>query len=327
MAQSGWNPVNRKISKSLSIDDIRNQGFTYYEIISNEGACPVCKEHNGEIVSVASAQDGINFPPFHPNCKCTIVGHLLNPHDDPWSSETNVWNEIIYGDVRDDLKIQKLRDFYRISDEYSDTEILIYLLASTSNDDGILISIENFIKRLNPSWVDPDLSNKFSYDWTSEYIDDKFLQKVADISGILGVSPDDLMAVMASESRLDPTASNRFAVGLIQFTDPACRHIGTTREALADMSAVEQLDWVYRYFEGNIGKINNAIDIYWTMCTNKPIGQNKDDVIFDSEDTAGAGYYNNNSGMDHDGDGKITRGDLEEHLKIQLDDYWNNWAN
>lgn len=127
------------------------------------------------------------------------------------------------------------------------------------------------------------------------------------------------MIIMAVESRLDPTSANRFAIGLIQFTGPACQHIGTSREALSQISALEQLDWVYRYFKANTGKVRNAVDMYWTMCTNKPIGQNSDDVVFDSNNTNETGYYNNNSVMDHNGDGKITRGNLEEHIKFQME--------
>jgi len=39
------------------------------------------------------------------------------------------------------------------------------------------------------------------------------------------------------------------AVGLIQFTSPTAKLIGTTREELINMDAVTQLDYVQKYFE------------------------------------------------------------------------------
>ena len=60
--------------KSVTIDSIANQGFHYYQVISNQGACETCEEHNGAIYPVAERKEGENLPPFHPNCKCEIQG-------------------------------------------------------------------------------------------------------------------------------------------------------------------------------------------------------------------------------------------------------------
>jgi len=51
---------------------------------------------------------------------------------------------------------------------------------------------------------------RFRYNWKKEglpsspYVTDEFLLKVLEIADKLGVDPDDLMAVMAWESWLDP---------------------------------------------------------------------------------------------------------------------------
>lgn len=64
----------------------------------------------------------------------------------------------------------------------------------------------------------------------------------------------------------------------------------------------------------------NRIDPRWT----KPIGKNDDDVIFDRENNPG--FYESNSEMDYDGDNRITRRDIAEHMNKQLEDFWENWV-
>ena len=77
-----------------------------------------------------------------------------------------------------------------------------------------------------------------------------FAAKVRQIASRLGVPPDYLMAVMWSESRLDPAATNPEggATGLIQFMPATAAGLGTSCEALREMSALDQLDYVERFF-------------------------------------------------------------------------------
>lgn len=140
-------------NKSANIASIANQGLDYYQVISNQGACEKCQEHNGAIYPVAEAKDGENLPPFHPHCKCTIQGYSsTNPNHDPWKTETLLWLDIMYGDGSMKQKAQKLLDFYHWT-EFS-VEFVANILSAIDGIKHIGKRMEAFFDRLeNPSAV------------------------------------------------------------------------------------------------------------------------------------------------------------------------------
>jgi hypothetical protein len=118
---------------------------------------------------------------------------------------------------------------------------------------------------------------------------DAFLNKVSDVSKNLGINPDWLMLVMYKESGINPKAINPSAgaTGLIQFMPSTAKSLGTTTTALRTMSAVNQLDYVQKYFE-NIKKwfkdteYNSFYDLY--LATFYPASVGKDNsFVFGSE--------------------------------------------
>ena len=79
-----------------------------------------------------------------------------------------------------------------------------------------------------------------------------FISKVKQIASNLSIKPEYLMAIMEIESAgtFSPSIRNSLGyVGLIQFGKPAAQDLGTTRDKLAAMSDLEQLDYVERYFK------------------------------------------------------------------------------
>lgn len=323
VVQSSPQAIMQK-ENSLSETDSR---YPYYQVLSDVDACDDCQAHHGTIIPSASAEAGKNLPPFHPNCKCEILGRFDDRALDPLWQETVLWTFLTAENMTDKKTVQLLRNFYSVSTEvHTDQELLIKLQVSKLGEEKIDQIIQNFINRLNLSWQEKNLNTKFSYSWSGKYITEQFKQKTVDIAALLGVEPDALMKVMASESRLDPTAENKYAIGLIQFTKPACEQLGISRDALEQMSAEEQLDWVYEYFKSSAYQLDNEVDLYWKMFTTKPIGKEDASVIYDKGTQAEAGYYNLNAGIDIDKDGKITRRDLAEHLQRQLADFWDNYA-
>ncbi|MEY3377044.1 MAG: hypothetical protein RL463_1354, partial [Bacteroidota bacterium] len=78
-----------------------------------------------------------------------------------------------------------------------------------------------------------------------------FIQKVKDISGRLGINPNWLMLVMYMESNINHRAVNPMggATGLIQFMPFVATELGTTTKQLLNMSNVEQLNYVEKYFK------------------------------------------------------------------------------
>ena len=154
----------------------------------------------------------------------------------------------------------------------------------------------------------------------SSKLDKNFLNKVKQIAKKLNCDYRDLLAVMNSESSINPSAWNgSIAVGLIQFTDPAIetlnRNYGLnlTKDKIAKMSAMEQLDLVEKLLV--ISKSYNfaadarlsAADLYSIVFL--PGRANRNVLCSKGED-----YYDQNKGLDKNNDGKITKNDLEQHL-------------
>lgn len=136
-----------------------------------------------------------------------------------------------------------------------------------------------------------------------------FRAKVREIASRQNIQANWLMAVMAFETgnsflpyQKNPNSS---ATGLIQFTKATAIGLGTTTTQLARMSAVEQLDWVEKYFEQYKGRIRNLGDTY--MAVFAPVGLGKSDstILY----TSPSAEYNQNAGLDSARKGYITRGD------------------
>lgn len=142
-------------------------------------------------------------------------------------------------------------------------------------------------------------------------VSEAFRAKVITIAKNLSLQPNWLMAVMAFETgyTFSPAATNQAgsgATGLIQFMPDTARGLGTTTERLAGMSAVEQLDWVEKYYKQYARRIHNLGDAYMAvLLPNRGIGQ-PDSYVLWAEGSSG---YRQNSGLDRERKGFITRGD------------------
>lgn len=138
----------------------------------------------------------------------------------------------------------------------------------------------------------------------------EFLNKVRDISKRIGMDPNWLMAVMAFETGNSflPYVKNpgSSATGLIQFTSGTAKSLGTSTVKLARMTAVEQLDWVEKYFEQYKGRIKNLGDAYMAVFAPRDgLGKPDSTVLY----TAPSEEYNRNAPLDTQYKGYITRGD------------------
>ncbi len=91
-----------------------------------------------------------------------------------------------------------------------------------------------------------------------------FATKLVAIANELQANPNWLMQVMWSESRLKAGAVNpkSRATGLIQFMPDTAKSLGTSVEALRTMNAVQQLDYVRKYFLPYKGKLSSYYDVY-----------------------------------------------------------------
>lgn len=118
-----------------------------------------------------------------------------------------------------------------------------------------------------------------------------FGNKVIQISNELGINPNWLMAVMKSESGLNPQEQNTVylvqgepATGLIQFIKSTAESLGTTTTELHSMTGVQQLDYVKKYYDQRMfrGKLLEFADLYRATFYPYSLGKG-DDYIFGSE--------------------------------------------
>ncbi|MBP2643774.1 MAG: putative peptidoglycan binding domain protein [Firmicutes bacterium] len=161
-----------------------------------------------------------------------------------------------------------------------------------------------------------------AYNWTGPCVTPEFKAKVLVISNKLQMNPDDLMAIMAFESGFDPAQPNRAgsgAVGLIQFMPDTARGLGTSTDALAKMSALEQLDYVYAYLEPYAGQIHDIYDAYMAVLWPAAIGKPSDWHIFEGGSIA----YDQNSGLDIGGKGYVTKADAAQCVVDRRNKYYS----
>lgn len=119
-----------------------------------------------------------------------------------------------------------------------------------------------------------------------------------------------LMACMAFESArtFSPSIRNAAgsgATGLIQFMPATARGLGTTTEDLSQMTAEDQLLFVEKYFQPYRKRVNSLSDMYMAILLPRYVGQSDDSILFLEGTTA----YRQNSGLDSNMDGKVTKGE------------------
>lgn len=120
------------------------------------------------------------------------------------------------------------------------------------------------------------------------------------------------MAVMAFETgrTFKPDIRNLAgsgATGLIQFMPATARALGTTTTQLAAMSAEDQLNWVYKYFQPFKGRMHTLSDVYMAVLWPAAVGKPDSTILWDKESRPTT--YRQNAGLDINKDGKITKGE------------------
>lgn len=149
-----------------------------------------------------------------------------------------------------------------------------------------------------------------------------FIERLKQVARNLSVNVQDLIGIMKHESRLDPSAVNpkSGATGLIQFMPKTAQGLGTTTDELRTMSALDQLDYVERYYKPIAGKVKDIGDLY--MFTFMPAAVGKPDEfkigVKGSEDTVfklnRGKLYSQNAVFDREGKGYYTVGDIKSRI-------------
>lgn len=141
-----------------------------------------------------------------------------------------------------------------------------------------------------------------------------FEARLSDIADKLGINPDWLMAVMYKESGIWAQAVNRHsgAVGLIQFMPKTAEGLGTSADALLNMTNVEQLHYVYLYFRPYARKIRSYRDAYLAVFF--PVAIDKpDNWVLQAKNLDADTVARWNPGVDLNDNMEITVGEFERY--------------
>ena len=146
--------------------------------------------------------------------------------------------------------------------------------------------------------------------------DQSFKESVSATAKRLGISEDDLYTVMAMETAgtFDPAIQNpkSKATGLIQFTEPTAKGLGTTTAELAKMSRTEQMKYVEKFLSNKGISGKGLSDIYMAILFPVAVGKPDSFVLFGKGATVqgfgeGSLAYEQNKPLDINNDGSITK--------------------
>lgn len=143
--------------------------------------------------------------------------------------------------------------------------------------------------------------------------DPDFSAKLEKVATALGVAKEDLITIMRFESKLNPQAVNPYtgASGLIQFMPKTAEGLGTSVDDIRKMSAVDQLDYVYKYFKMLGVKPGMDLgDLYMAVFMPAKVGAD-DSTIVGRE---GQKVYDQNRVLDSNKDGILTVGDIKSAI-------------
>lgn len=153
--------------------------------------------------------------------------------------------------------------------------------------------------------------------------DTAFISGVKALADKYGTSTAELMSLMHFESggSFDPAKKNGIgATGLIQFIPSTAKGLGTSTDALAGMSRIEQLEWVDKYLSQTpVSKVAKPTgeDLYMSVLWPKAVGKPSDYVLWKQ----GSVEYKQNKGLDVGGKGYITKRDAAQKAMQYVDFY------
>lgn len=155
-----------------------------------------------------------------------------------------------------------------------------------------------------------------------EKVSTKFKAGVIWIEDQISLDADNLMACIAFETgtTFDPAERNKAGssgTGLIQFMSFTAKNLGTTTSALAQMTAVRQLSYVYKYFcqFGRDFSGWSLEDTYMAILFPKAIGKSND---WPMPWKYGKIAYRQNAGLDLNKDRVITKGEASTGVRRML---------
>ena len=112
-------------------------------------------------------------------------------------------------------------------------------------------------------------------------------------------------------------AAGSGATGLIQFMSSTAKGLGTTRDALAAMTAEQQLEWVLAYFLPYKGRLHTLADVYMAILWPAGIGKPDEWTLWDQASRPTT--HRQNAGLDMNKDGRITKAEAAAKVLAKLE--------
>lgn len=157
-----------------------------------------------------------------------------------------------------------------------------------------------------------------------------FIAKVIKVAANLKINPNWLMIVMDHETggRFSPSLwnPNKKYVGLVQFGALAAKDMKTTLTALSRMTAVQQLDYVEKYYKTwyryiKISTVSALEDFY--LITLFPSAVNKGrNAVIGSKSIPPKKFARSNHTFNTNKDGVVTVGEVRNALLKKLPSEW-----
>lgn len=154
-----------------------------------------------------------------------------------------------------------------------------------------------------------------------------FVSKVRQISTQLGIDPNWLMQIINWESAgsFSPSITNSIgATGLIQFMPQTAVNLGVTTAFLRKLTAVQQLDYVYKYYLPYKSKLKSYPDLY--LATLFPLALGKgDNFVLQTKSLSASSVAKNNPAFDINKDAKITVGEVKQVMMDKVPQSWKDY--
>lgn len=65
-------------------DSMIKNGFEQYEFIANRGCCDICAKLDGKHFAISRMKIGVNAPPMHDGCRCSIASYVNDAEYNAW---------------------------------------------------------------------------------------------------------------------------------------------------------------------------------------------------------------------------------------------------
>jgi len=84
------------IIATLSSFQLTGHSQYMYVCSGSDSSCDDCAGLNGQVFNIVDAQFGVNLPPMHPNCRCSITAYPAGPFPEviDWDKLQEIWESL-----------------------------------------------------------------------------------------------------------------------------------------------------------------------------------------------------------------------------------------